>query len=76
MKIILYERDTSNKMKLVLRKFHEVLRRRRKMGPVFISILLIYVFLLVGKLFFNDFVKHVFCAFELIFFFFYSYYSK
>ncbi|KAL6031120.1 hypothetical protein STEG23_024736 [Scotinomys teguina] len=50
---------------------------RRKMGPVFISILLTCVFLWVGKIFFNDFVKYVFCAFELVFFsFFYSYYLK
>ncbi|KAL6089786.1 hypothetical protein STEG23_010801 [Scotinomys teguina] len=47
------------------------------MGPVFVSILLTCVFLLVGKIFFNDFVKYVFCAFELVFFsFFYSYYLK
>ncbi|KAL6069993.1 hypothetical protein STEG23_001502, partial [Scotinomys teguina] len=59
------------------RKFHGVLRRSRKMGPVFVSILLTCVFLLVGKIFFNDFVEYVFCAFELVFFsFFYSYYSK
>ncbi|KAL6041444.1 hypothetical protein STEG23_023559 [Scotinomys teguina] len=33
--------------------------------------------LLVGKIFFNDFVEYVFCAFELVFFsFFYPYYSK
>ncbi|KAL6033566.1 hypothetical protein STEG23_007505, partial [Scotinomys teguina] len=32
---------------------------------------------MVGKVFFNDFVEYVFCAFELVFFsFFYSYYSK
>ncbi|KAL6071559.1 hypothetical protein STEG23_024530 [Scotinomys teguina] len=32
---------------------------------------------LVGKVFFNDFVEYVFCAFELVFFsFFYPYYSK
>ncbi|KAL6081738.1 hypothetical protein STEG23_016820 [Scotinomys teguina] len=49
----------------------------RKMGPVFVSILLTCVFLLVGKIFFNDFVEYVFCAFELVFFsFFYSYYLK
>ncbi|KAL6078614.1 hypothetical protein STEG23_020850, partial [Scotinomys teguina] len=31
----------------------------------------------VGKIFFNDFVEYVFCAFELVFFsFFYSYYLK
>ncbi|KAL6064118.1 hypothetical protein STEG23_001731 [Scotinomys teguina] len=49
----------------------------RKMGPVFVSILLTCVFLLVWKFFFNDFVEYVFCAFELVFFsFFYSYYSK
>ncbi|KAL6033547.1 hypothetical protein STEG23_027421, partial [Scotinomys teguina] len=49
----------------------------RKMGPVFISILLTCVFLLVGKIFFHDFVEYVFCAFELVFFsFFYPYYSK
>ncbi|KAL6088893.1 hypothetical protein STEG23_001846 [Scotinomys teguina] len=49
----------------------------RKMGPVFLSILLTRVFLLVGKIFFNDLVDVVFCAFELVFFtFFYSYYSK
>ncbi|KAL6090880.1 hypothetical protein STEG23_002797, partial [Scotinomys teguina] len=30
-----------------------------------------------GKIFFNDFVEYVFCAFELVFFsFFYPYYSK
>ncbi|KAL6084567.1 hypothetical protein STEG23_018290 [Scotinomys teguina] len=58
-------------------KFDGVLRISRKMGPVFVSILLTCVFLLVGKIFFNDFVKYVFCAFELIFFsFFYSYYLK
>ncbi|KAL6043138.1 hypothetical protein STEG23_019319, partial [Scotinomys teguina] len=49
----------------------------RKMGPVYLSILLTCVFLLVVKIFFNDFVEYVFCAFELVFFsFFYSYYSK
>ncbi|KAL6088813.1 hypothetical protein STEG23_014078 [Scotinomys teguina] len=49
----------------------------RKMGPVFVSILLTCVFLLVGKIFFSDFVKYVFCAFEVVFFsFFHSYYSK
>ncbi|KAL6055386.1 hypothetical protein STEG23_016966 [Scotinomys teguina] len=49
----------------------------RKMDPVFVSILLTCVFLLVGKIFFNDFVNYVFCDFELVFFsFFYSYYSK
>ncbi|KAL6089702.1 hypothetical protein STEG23_029694 [Scotinomys teguina] len=58
----------------LLRKFHGVLRRSRKMGPVFVSIVLTRVFLLVGKIFFNDFVKYVFCAFELVFIFFYSYY--
>ncbi|KAL6084402.1 hypothetical protein STEG23_025190 [Scotinomys teguina] len=59
------------------RKFHGVLRRSSKVGPVFISFLLTCIFLLVGKIFFNDFVKYVFCAFELIFFsFFYSYYLK
>ncbi|KAL6089291.1 hypothetical protein STEG23_037018, partial [Scotinomys teguina] len=32
---------------------------------------------MVGKIFFNDFVEYVFCAFELVFFsFFYPYYSK
>ncbi|KAL6080706.1 hypothetical protein STEG23_008850 [Scotinomys teguina] len=47
------------------------------MGPVYVSILLTCVFLLVGKIFFNDFVEYVFCAFELVFFsFFYPYYSK
>ncbi|KAL6074148.1 hypothetical protein STEG23_025631 [Scotinomys teguina] len=47
------------------------------MGPVFVSILLTCVFLLVGKIFFNDFVGYVFCAFELVFFsFFYPYYSN
>ncbi|KAL6065991.1 hypothetical protein STEG23_002459 [Scotinomys teguina] len=36
-----------------------------------------YFLIYVGKIFFNDFVKYVFCAFELVFFsFFYSYYSK
>ncbi|KAL6080215.1 hypothetical protein STEG23_010336 [Scotinomys teguina] len=40
------------------------------MGPVFVSILLTCVFLLVGKIFFNDFVEYVFCAFELVFSFF------
>ncbi|KAL6085778.1 hypothetical protein STEG23_004185 [Scotinomys teguina] len=61
----------------LLRKFHGVLRRSRKMGPVFVSILLTCVFLLVGKFFFNDFVEYVFCALELVFFsFFYPYYSK
>ncbi|KAL6079860.1 hypothetical protein STEG23_008706, partial [Scotinomys teguina] len=59
------------------RKFHGVLRRSRKMGPVFVSILLTCVFLLVGKIFFSDFVGYVFCDFELVFFsFFYPYYSK
>ncbi|KAL6085149.1 hypothetical protein STEG23_008145 [Scotinomys teguina] len=54
----------------------------RKMGPIFISILLTCIFLLVvpclvGKIFFNDFVEYVFCAFELVFFtFFYPYYLK
>ncbi|KAL6079231.1 hypothetical protein STEG23_026488, partial [Scotinomys teguina] len=53
------------------------LAKCRKMGSVFISILLTCVFLLVGKFFFSDFVEYVFCAFELVFFsFFYSYYSK
>ncbi|KAL6091219.1 hypothetical protein STEG23_029272 [Scotinomys teguina] len=52
-------------------------QKKQKDGPVFISILLTCVFLLVGKFFFNDFVEYVFCAFELVFFsFFYSYYSK
>ncbi|KAL6082466.1 hypothetical protein STEG23_037026 [Scotinomys teguina] len=61
----------------ILEKVPWVLRRSRKMGTVFVSILLTCVFLLVGKIFFNDFVKYVFCAFELVFFsFFYSYYSK
>ncbi|KAL6088400.1 hypothetical protein STEG23_019143 [Scotinomys teguina] len=33
--------------------------------------------LIVRKVFFNDFVDYVFCAFELVFFFFfYTYYSK
>ncbi|KAL6065812.1 hypothetical protein STEG23_019517, partial [Scotinomys teguina] len=51
--------------------------RSRKMGPVFVSILLTCVFLLVGKIFFNDFVEYAFYAFDFIFFsFFYSYYSK
>ncbi|KAL6039776.1 hypothetical protein STEG23_037510 [Scotinomys teguina] len=32
---------------------------------------------MVGKIFFNDFVEYVFCAYELVFFsFFYPYYSK
>ncbi|KAL6090283.1 hypothetical protein STEG23_029471, partial [Scotinomys teguina] len=32
---------------------------------------------IVGKIFFNDFVEYVFCAFELVFIsFFYPYYSK
>ncbi|KAL6030252.1 hypothetical protein STEG23_005821 [Scotinomys teguina] len=58
-------------------KFYGVLRRSRKMGPAFASIPLTCVFLLVGKIFFNDFVKCIFCAFELVVFsFFYSYYSK
>ncbi|KAL6041175.1 hypothetical protein STEG23_022881 [Scotinomys teguina] len=36
-----------------------------------------YFLIYVGKIFFNDFVEYVFCAFELVFFFFfYSYYSK
>ncbi|KAL6084601.1 hypothetical protein STEG23_013623 [Scotinomys teguina] len=47
------------------------------MGPVFVPILLTCIFLLVGKIFFNDFVEYVSCAFELVSFsFFYSYYSK
>ncbi|KAL6085878.1 hypothetical protein STEG23_033769 [Scotinomys teguina] len=51
--------------------------KKQKDGPVFVSILLTCVFLLVGKIFFNDFVEYVFCAFELVFFsFFYPYYSK
>ncbi|KAL6047067.1 hypothetical protein STEG23_026861, partial [Scotinomys teguina] len=36
--------------------------RSKKMGPVFVSILLTCVFLLVGKVFFNDSVEYVFCA--------------
>ncbi|KAL6084101.1 hypothetical protein STEG23_031357 [Scotinomys teguina] len=36
-----------------------------------------YFLIYVGKIFFNDFVEYVFCAFELVFFsFFYPYYSK
>ncbi|KAL6091419.1 hypothetical protein STEG23_007235, partial [Scotinomys teguina] len=36
-----------------------------------------YLLIEVGKIFFNDFVEYVFCAFELVFFsFFYSHYSK
>ncbi|KAL6031503.1 hypothetical protein STEG23_027942 [Scotinomys teguina] len=46
------------------------------MCPVFVPILLTCVFLLVGKIFFNDFVEYVFCAFELVFFSFYPYYLK
>ncbi|KAL6031507.1 hypothetical protein STEG23_027946 [Scotinomys teguina] len=36
-----------------------------------------YFLILVGKIFFNDFVEYIFCAFELVFFsFFYPYFSK
>ncbi|KAL6061213.1 hypothetical protein STEG23_014646 [Scotinomys teguina] len=55
----------------------EVYSFLQKDGPCFVSILLTCVFLLVGKIFFNDFVEYVFCAFELVFFsFFYPYYLK
>ncbi|KAL6042857.1 hypothetical protein STEG23_007542, partial [Scotinomys teguina] len=48
----------------------------QKDGPTFRIHSVNLCLLLVGKIFFNDFVKYVFCAFELVFFSFYSYYWK
>ncbi|KAL6052287.1 hypothetical protein STEG23_014400 [Scotinomys teguina] len=50
--------------------------KKQKDGPCFIHSVNLCLFI-VGKIFFNDFVEYVFCAFELVFFsFFYPYYSR
>ncbi|KAL6032856.1 hypothetical protein STEG23_031066 [Scotinomys teguina] len=50
---------------------------KQKEGPCFNIHSVNLCLFIVGKIFFNDFVEYVFCAFELVFFsFFYPYYSK
>ncbi|KAL6065227.1 hypothetical protein STEG23_027856 [Scotinomys teguina] len=51
--------------------------KKQKDGPCFCIHSVNLCLFIVGKIFFNDFVEYVFCAFELVFFsFFYPYYSK
>ncbi|KAL6086332.1 hypothetical protein STEG23_037644, partial [Scotinomys teguina] len=51
--------------------------KKQKDGPCFHIHSVNLCLFIVGKIFFNDFVEYVFCAFELVFFsFFYPYYSK
>ncbi|KAL6064338.1 hypothetical protein STEG23_016751 [Scotinomys teguina] len=51
--------------------------KKQKYGPCFRTHSVNLCLFIVGKIFFNDFVEYVFCAFELVFFsFFYSSYSK
>ncbi|KAL6087449.1 hypothetical protein STEG23_020961 [Scotinomys teguina] len=73
----------------ILEKVPRGAEKKQKDGPcfrihsvnlcLFIGFLYLdgYFLIYVGKIFFNDFVEYVFCAFELVFFsFFYPYYLK
>ncbi|KAL6093832.1 hypothetical protein STEG23_023332 [Scotinomys teguina] len=74
---------------VLLSIFVSMFMREQKDGPcfcvhsvnlcLFIGFLYLdgYFLIYVGKIYFNDFVEYVFCAFELVFFsFFYPYHSK
>ncbi|KAL6056131.1 hypothetical protein STEG23_003069 [Scotinomys teguina] len=60
----------------ILEKVPWVAEKKQKDGPCFHIHSVNLCLFIVGKIFLNDFVEYVFCAFELEFFFFYPCYLK